>query len=315
MCAKSRLSLDVVVGVVLAATPAALAAEALDTLLAALQKLGATVDPAQHCRALTDRGVPGLAARFGDLAQRVHLEALAEAPVPDPSALLAAFRAASHSADALFARVLPLLGERAAELLPEQPQLVHALSAEEIADLLTQLPADTALALLQCWRAGGHKATAGMVAHLSQAGQPVAELAAADGVPLPGPDAGRVRQAMGALRKCTDAATAEQVCQSLQPCPVIVSNMALQVCVSRDLATARRLFAATAEKDVITYNTLLKGEAQAGAWDAVRKLLAEMTERVTPNHVTFNTLLHACVAQKASPWAFVTTTSASMLAA
>ena len=130
-----------------------------------------------------------------------------------------------------FARVLPLLGERAAELLPEQPQLVHALSAEEIADLLTQLPADTALALLQCgalparwkafavtlyhtyweqgsanqwsipvlaqpvrrnhfasdvprlqlmwrprarsWRAGGHKATAGMVAHLSQAGQPV----------------------------------------------------------------------------------------------------------------------------------------------
>merc|ERR1719247_3272281 len=145
-----------------------------------------------------------------------------------------------------------------------------------------------------------------MVAYLSQAGQPVAELAAADGVALPGPSAACVRQAMGALRKCTDAATAEQVCQSLQPCPVIVSNMALQVCVSRDLATARRLFAGTAGKDVITYNTLLKGEAQAGAWDAVRKLLAEMTERVTPNHVTFNTLLHACVAQKASPWAFVT---------
>ena len=79
--------------------------------------------------------------------------------------------------------------------------------------MLTQLPAETALALLQCWRAGGHAATVGMVAYLSQAGQPVAELAAADGVALPGPSAACVRQAMGALRKCTDAAAAEQVCR------------------------------------------------------------------------------------------------------
>ena len=47
-------------------------------------------------------------------------------------------------------RVLPLLGERATELLPEQLERVHALSAEQVADLIPQLPADTALALLKC---------------------------------------------------------------------------------------------------------------------------------------------------------------------
>merc|ERR1719335_2005996 len=59
-------------------------------------------------------------------------------------------------------------------------------------------------------------------------------------------------------------------------------------------------------RDVVTFNTVLRAEAQAGCWDQVRALLAEMKEqKIASNHVTFNTLLHACVTQKGKPWPFL----------
>jgi pentatricopeptide repeat protein len=59
-------------------------------------------------------------------------------------------------------------------------------------------------------------------------------------------------------------------------------------------------------RDVITFNTIIRAEAQAGCWDQVRVLLAEMKEqKIASNHVTFNTLLHACVTQKGKPWPFL----------
>jgi pentatricopeptide repeat protein len=90
--------------------------------------------------------------------------------------------------------------------------------------------------------------------------------------------------------------------------PVIVSNLALSVLTQNDFSAAREFFASVPAmgRDVITFNTMLRAEAQAGCWDQVRALLAEMKEqKIASNHVTFNTLLHACVTQKGKPWPFL----------
>jgi pentatricopeptide repeat protein len=132
---------------------------------------------------------------------------------------------------------------------------------------------------------------------------------------------GNLRAAAAALGLSeADAVTALQQCRSVEKAlevagqfsdearPVIVSNLALSVLTQKDLSTARSFFASVPAtgRDVITFNTIIRAEAQAGCWDQVRALLAEMKEqKIASNHVTFNTLLHACVTQKGKPWPFL----------
>lgn len=302
---NGSLSLDVVVAVVLAAPIQVLSAAQLDSLVDALRAIGAVLPDAELCRALADRDVPNLASRFGDLADRVRLEQLLGAETLQPAALLAAFQAAPEldSFRAVF-DALARGGHAELRHLADM-RMVQDLAADDVLDMLQQVPCDIAMSLLKTWRCA-HCGTAAMYAHLVQFdAELVAQLAADDGVPLP-VDAARVRSVMSLLRKCSCAATAMSLADSVIPCPLVVTNMALQVCVAHDLPRARQFLGKLVARDVVTYNTILKGEAQAGCWEEVRVLLSQMASaNVAANHVTFNTLLHACVAQKASPWPFV----------
>jgi pentatricopeptide repeat protein len=302
---NGRLSLDVVVSVVITAPSQVLSAVQLDTLADALRGIGAVFSDAALCRALAERDVPNLASRFGDLADRVRFERLLEAETVQPAALLAAFQAAPDLGS--FRAVVDALARGGHAELRDLVgmDMVQDLAADKVLDILKQVPFGIALSLLQTWRCA-HGGTAAMYAHLVKFdAELVAKLAAEDGVQLP-VDAARVRSVMNSLRKCSCAATAVSLADSVIPCPLVVTNMALQVCVAHDLLKARIFFWKLVARDVVTFNTILKGEAQAGCWEEVRVLLSQMASaNVAANHVTFNTLLHACVAQKASPWSFV----------
>lgn len=312
-----KLSLDVIVSAVMAQTGLSLAV--FEALLPALTEMGAIFPKEGHVRALLDRGasVADLSKRFGDVAYCVRAEQLAEAQPPQPAELLAVFQAAPLvcSFRVVFDSLVRAQAEELSTLvsLPE----VHQLPAAEMPELLAAVPWKTALDLLTTWRAGaGNVSSPAMYAPLTRFDsaeklEAVTTLAGLDGVLLADvmPDVARVRAVMASLRRCTDASLARGLAAKLEPCPLVVANMALDICVkARDLTIARQIFASmpTATRDVVTYNTLLKGEALAGQWDQARALLASMTtDAVTGNHVTFNTLMHACVSQKASPWQFV----------
>ena len=78
---------------------------------------------------------------------------------------------------------------------------------------------------------------------------------------------------MTALQQCRSVEKALQVAGqfSAEMRPVIVSNLALSVLTQQDIGAARTFFASVPAtgRDVITFNTIIRAEAQAGCWDQV----------------------------------------------
>jgi pentatricopeptide repeat protein len=292
MITKNRsLTLDSVCSLVLAFAPASLDLAKLEIILADLQKRGARPDQGQFCRALLQRGatMSVLTSRFGDLAHSENVKFLAEAEPAQPAALLEAFyRAPAALMKSSVISVLEAL-ERAdakTEVMKlAQHSSIQQLTEEQLEEALALCGGEVSPVVLRTWTA--HEANVRKSAKASSASEP---------------------EAVNALQQCDSVETALAIAAKFpaETRPTIVTNLALGICVTHDLAQARAFFRSSIRRDVITFNTLLRGEAKAASWDAVRSLLAEMKESsVKANHVTFNTLLHACVSQKGNPWPFI----------
>jgi pentatricopeptide repeat protein len=294
---NSKLSLDSVAAVVLGA-PLSFGLPQLEATIAALEKAGATPSSRDVCRAMLLRGVDEatLESRFGDLAHAVSLDVLADTEPPQPKKLVEAF--ANAPASVAKSSVLPVLeslqraGADAEALELAKHSVVRELEKAEILALVEAATPKVSSAILAAWTAAGNRVTGNLRAAAAALG-----LSEAD--------------AVTALQQCRSVEKALEVAGQFadEMRPVIVSNLALSVLTQRDIGVAREFFARVPAmgRDVVTFNTILRAEAQAGCWEPqVRVLLAEMKEqKIASNHVTFNTLLHACVTQKGKPWAFL----------
>jgi len=250
-----------------------------------LSKLG---EPDAHdlCKALADRGATGAElGRFG-----VNVGALADRP----NILLDAYMACPNLS--VFAHVFEALARTGPELagVLAGHSTAQELSRDEVLRLLRLVPSwPLARDLIK-----GTKVKGADVYRAVSRFNHIEEVHELSGEP---------RTILASLKKCQDPQAALDLLAKLSEPQNRAYNLALAAC-AKDLPRARELFRRmpVEKRDVVSYNTILKAEVGAGQMQTVSTLLAQMKHAgVQSNHITYNTLLHACVAQKASPWPFV----------